>query len=327
MAWYSHFMDTAFGKANPVDASKAIGAATAENAHVFDVNKGAAGQTGPYGSSTYGPNGVVTSYGGSVTDPNSAAGINAGLLKNAGTYTAAGGNLPNYGGINYAKDIADQQYAAAEAYWKPDEARQRAALEQQLANRGIPLGGGAGTIYGDTTGQMYDAQNRAHVAAAAAAAASVPGLQGLLIQNQNTMAEEPGKLASGELGRLGQFAGLLPHAGDVRLGATDVGGITAQYDKMNMDAAAARRAGIGQAIQTGVAFAGAPFTGGASLSMLPGGGNRGNAQGGGGGLFNGYSGWNPWGAQPGQQLPWQQPGYVNNTWNSPPPGGYGGYTG
>jgi hypothetical protein len=228
------------------------------------INMNSQNRTGPFGSSTFtkdasgNVNGMTTSLDpslqGAASGFTGALGTTAGMLP--GQAFSSTGAAPDTSYLS--KDF----YNNGAALMQPQMDQQRKQLDEQLTNRGLPIGSEA---YTDATGNMQRSQNLALSDLASRATQLAPAEQQRLINNARTDYMLPYEQAHGTLGLLQGLNTLAPQAqqAQANVGSPDYMG--AVNNKYNADMAAynAKMQGIGQ-----LAGAGA----GLLLGQMPAGG-------------------------------------------------------
>lgn len=277
------------GKALPtIDAGAAIKEqtqATKDNA-IWDLQKsaGTAGTTDWRGTSgyTFDANGNPTGRTSTLSQP--LQDFSTGLF--AGIPALSSANW-DFSGTSGGVGLDPNEYLRARmgahtAYADPARDANLEQVKRTMMERGIPIGQ---EISNSAYGQVYDADTRGRTAAFGDAYRDLPGALQTMTNTKIAQNNAPLQwLTSG----FNSLNALTPQARDV--GNTDtaatntIGARTTEADQA-AKAVAAKNAAKSQLVQTGVGLVAAPFTGGASLSMVGGGS--------GGGLFNGLQGSGP----------------------------------
>ncbi len=165
--------------------------------------QGASGKTDEFGSVQYDP---VTG----AQTRTSAAGLNMGGL--LGNFGGTVGQLPGTT-VDYSTAVGTPAQIAQrnmDAYTAMTQ--QHNQFTTTMSDRGIPIGS---EVWNNESGNMARANSAADIGAASTAWNAVPGMQGTMIANENTMAMQPYQQAGAGLGLLGGVNSLTPGYGGV----------------------------------------------------------------------------------------------------------------
>ena len=263
------------------DAAAAVAAQTKANQQAYGASAKASGKSGPFGSSTYTfdengqPNGQETDFSAQLgkTSENLQGNV-AGMSQYLPQTPFKLSDVPS------GLDVAGATFNQGMTYLKPQFAQQNKALESQLYQRGIPIGGN--DVYKDATANLSDSQNRATTDLTQRALLMAPQEQQRMIQNALTERNQVGADMGNRIGLLGAMGRLLPQAGSIgnQQAPDAIGAYNNQYQAEAANYAA-KNAMYGNLAKLGLGLVTAPMTGGSSLlgmgasSLFNGGGSLG----------------------------------------------------
>lgn len=255
----------------PIDVAKTAADTTAANQGAATWNAGQytanAGQSGPAGGMHFDP-----TTGSFVRTFAPGSGFDAGFTNEGGALGAQTANPTT--GFNFdtttAPNILDSGMQTYDQYAAAPIAQGQNQINTTLSERGIPLDS---KIQQDMQGNFDTANAKARQGAFSSLYASLPGMQGQLIQNEGTKGLLPGQLATQTTNNLGLLQGLLPNyaaPAQYNAAAPDIQGLTQANYTGAMDAYKTNQQSNSALLNTLGTFGGLALGGGAGAGLLSG---------------------------------------------------------